>query len=120
MNIYENIVILNAALSDEEIQASLTRIKDIIVNTGGEIIKTDTWGRRKLAYEVKKQNKGFYTLLIFKTPSATIRKLEDFYKVFDPVIKHMVIKLGPKQVKQLEAAQAAEAEQSKPEVKAEA
>ena len=42
MNIYENIVILNAALSDEEIQTSLTKIKDLIVNSGGEIIKTDS------------------------------------------------------------------------------
>jgi small subunit ribosomal protein S6 len=120
LNIYENIVILNAALPDEEIQTSLTKIKDIVVNAGGEIIKTDSWGRRKLAYEIKKQNKGFYTLLIFKAPAATIRKLEEYYKVFDPVIKYLVIKMGPKQVKQLEAAQAAEAEQPKTEAKAEA
>ncbi|MBI5847790.1 MAG: hypothetical protein HZB31_07570, partial [Nitrospirae bacterium] len=42
-----------------------------------------------------------------KTPAATIKKLEELYKVFDSVIKFMVIKLGPKQVKALEAAQAA-------------
>ncbi|HSB31162.1 MAG TPA: 30S ribosomal protein S6 [Candidatus Sulfobium mesophilum] len=115
MNIYENIVILNAALPDEEINASLQKIKDLIVNSGGEVFKTDMWGRRKLAYEIKKQNKGMYTLLIFKTPSATIKKLEEFYKVFDPVIKYMVIKLGPKQVKHFEKIQAAEAEQPKSE-----
>jgi len=120
VNIYENIIILNASLPDDEIQASLTRIRDLIGNTGGEVIKTDNWGRRKLAYEIKKQNKGFYSLLIFRSPSQTIRKLEDFYKVFDPVIKYIVVKLGPKQVKQLEAAQAAEAEQPKAEAKTEA
>ncbi len=115
MNIYENIVILNAALPDEEINASLQKIKDLIVNSGGEVLKTDLWGRRKLAYEIKKQNKGMYTLLIFKTPPATVKKLEEFYKVFDPVIKYMVIKLGPKQIKHFEAIQAAEAEQPKSE-----
>lgn len=120
MNIYENIIILNASLPDEEINASITKIKDLIVASGGEILKTDIWGRRKLGYEIKKQNKGLYTLLIYKTPPATIRKLEDFYKVFDPVIKYMVIKLGPKQVKHLEKIQAAEAEQAKSETKAEA
>ena len=120
MNIYENIVILNASLSDDEIQSSLGKIKDLISNAGGEILTTDNWGRRKLAYEIKKQNKGFYSMLIYKAPSATIKKLEDYYKVFDPVIKYMVIKLGPKQVKQLEAAKAAEAEQPKTEAKAEA
>ncbi|MBI5074849.1 MAG: 30S ribosomal protein S6 [Nitrospirae bacterium] len=107
MNIYENVVILNASLSDEEINAAVTKIKDVVANSGGETIKADLWGRKKLAYEIKKQQKGFYVLFIFKTPAASIRKLEELYKVYDSVIKFMVIKLGPKQVKALEAAQAA-------------
>lgn len=115
MNIYENIVILNAALPDEEINSSISKIKDIIVNSGGELLKTDMWGRKKLAYEIKKQDKGFYVLLTFKTDPSTIKKLEELYKVFDPVIKYMVIKLGTKEVKHLEKLQAAEAEQPKSE-----
>jgi len=120
MNIYENIVILNAALPDEEINAAIARIEDLVTNAGGETLKADLWGRRKLAYEIKKQQKGFYVLFVFKAPAGTIKKLEELYKVFDPVIKYMVIKLGPKQVKALEAAQAAaqasaEAEQAKKE-----
>lgn len=115
MNIYENIVILDASLPDEEINVSLSKIKDLVTNAGGEMLKVESWGRRKLAYEIKKQNKGMYALLIFKTPAATIRKLEEFYKVFDPVIKYMVIKLGKKQVKHFENLRAAEAEQAKSE-----
>ena len=97
MNIYENIVILNASLSDEEIETASGKIKDLITNSGGEILKTDVWGRRKLAYEIKKQKKGFYLLLVFKSPSAAIKKLEGYYKVFDPVVKYLVIKLEKKQ-----------------------
>ncbi len=97
MNIYENIVILNASLGDEEIETASGKIKDLITNSGGEILKTDVWGRRKLAYEIKKQKKGFYLFLVFKSPSAAIKKLEDYYKVFDPVVKYMVIKLEKKQ-----------------------
>jgi small subunit ribosomal protein S6 len=115
MNIYENFVILNAALSDDEINSSLSKIQDLVASSGGEMIKTDLWGRRKLAYEIKKQNKGMYVLLIYKTPPETVKKLEEFYKVFDPVIKYMVIKMGPKQVKQFEKMQAAELEQPKSE-----
>jgi small subunit ribosomal protein S6 len=111
MNIYENFVILNASLSDEEITAAVSRIKDLVVNAGGEVIRADHWGRRKLSYEIKKQTKGFYVLFVYKAPAATIKKLEELYKVFDPVIKFMVIKLGPKQVKHLEKALATEAEQ---------
>ncbi len=107
MNIYENVVILNAAISDEEAETAVSKIKDVITGQGGEVLKVDVWGRRKLAYEIKKQKKGLYVLLVYKTPSATVRKLEEFYKVYDAVLKYMVLKLGAKQVQDLEKAGAA-------------
>ncbi len=109
MNIYENIVILNSALSDEDAEAAVSKIKEIVANQGGEVLKIDVWGRRKLAYEIKKQKKGLYVLLFYKTPSATIKKLEEFFKVFDAVLKYLVVKLGPKQIQELEKAAAASA-----------
>ena len=98
MHIYENIVILNASLSDEEIDGAAGKIKDLITNSGGEVLKTDMWGRRKLAYEIKKHKKGFYVLFLFKAPSSLIKKLEDYYKVFEPVVKFLVIKLDKKRL----------------------
>jgi small subunit ribosomal protein S6 len=97
MNIYENIIILNASLPDENLEAAAKKIKDLITGFDGEILKVDTWGKRKLAYEIKKQKKGFYILLIFKSPPAAIKKLEDYYKVFDPVMKYMILRLEKKQ-----------------------
>jgi small subunit ribosomal protein S6 len=104
MNIYENVVILDAAISDEEAETAISKIKDVITGQGGEVLKVDVWGRRKLAYEIKKQKKGLYVLLVYKTPSATVRKLEEFYKVYDAVLKYMVLKLGTRQVQDLEKA----------------
>lgn len=122
MNIYENIIILNASLTDEEIEGATRKIKDLVTNSGGEFLKVDVWGRRKLANEVKKQKKGFYVLLVFRSAPSLIRKLEDYYKVFDPVIKYMVIRLEKKQsahvlasLAQAEAAAKAAAEQKKEE-----
>lgn len=115
MNIYENIIILNASPADDEIELSLKKIKDLITNSGGEILKADVWGRRKLANEIKKQKKGFYVLLAFKAAPLLIKKLEDYYKVLDAVIKYMVIKLEKKQSAHLLAslqAEAARAEKS--------
>ncbi|MCE5194968.1 MAG: 30S ribosomal protein S6 [Nitrospiraceae bacterium] len=123
MNIYENIIIFNASLSDEEIDTTSGKVKDLIVNSGGEIFKADIWGRKKLAYDIQKQKKGFFILLLFKAPSATIKKLEDYYKVTDTVIKYMVLKLGKKQAdKALQAATAEAATataEEKPEIKSE-
>jgi small subunit ribosomal protein S6 len=98
MHIYENIVILNAALGDEEIESAIVKIRDLITNSGGEVLKADMWGRRKLAYEIKKHKKGFYVLFLFRSSSSFIKKLEDFYKVFDPVVKFLVIKLEKKRL----------------------
>ena len=102
MNIYENIVILDAGLADEEAEGVIAKIKDLVAASGGEVLKVDIWGRRKLSYEIKKQKKGLYVLLIYKTPPETIKKIEGFFKVFDPVLKYMVIKLSAQQVRVLE------------------
>lgn len=98
MNFYENIVILNHSLSEEELKAAADKISDLIRNSGGEVFKADNWGRRKLAYELNKQKMGVYYYFLFKAPSATISRIEGYFKVFDPVIKFMVVKLGKKQV----------------------
>lgn len=107
MKIYENMIILNAAISDEEAEAAVTKIKEIITGEGGELLKVEVWGRRKLAYEIKKQKKGLYALLFYKTPPATIKKLEEFYKVFDAVIKYTIIQLGTKEAQYLEKTESA-------------
>ncbi len=102
MNIYENIVIFDSSLSDEEAESAVTKIKGIVTGSSGEVLKVDMWGRRKLAYEIKKQKKGIYVLLLYKTPPETIKKLEEFFRVFDVVIKYMIIKLDSKQIRDLE------------------
>jgi small subunit ribosomal protein S6 len=102
MNVYENIIILNPTLSDEEAETAIKRIKELIAGEGGEVLKVDIWGRKKLAYEIKKQKKGLYVLLFYKTPPASIKKIEEFYKVFDAVLKYIIIKLSTKQVYDLE------------------
>src|SRR4030042_1501433 len=106
MNMYENMVILNAGITDEEADAAINKIRELITGQGGEVLKVDVWGRRKLSYEIKKQKKGLYVLLIYKAPPATIKKLEDFYRVSDTILKFMVIKLGVKQVRDLEKVEA--------------
>lgn len=97
MNIYENIVILNASLSDEDLETATGKIKDLIAKSGGEMLKIDVWGRKKLADEIKKHKKGFYILFVFRADPSLIKKVEDYYKVFDPVIKYMIIRLEKKQ-----------------------
>jgi small subunit ribosomal protein S6 len=116
MNHYENIAILDPALSDAEIADATEKITSVITKNGGEIIKTENWGKRNLAYEVSKKKKGVFLFLVFKAPSSVIKKLEEYYKVFDPVFKFLVVKLGTKEIAALmKSIQAAEAKQEKSE-----
>lgn len=108
MNLYEKIIILDANLEDTAADETVGKIRDIIINQGGEILKTEKLGRRKLAYELNKHQKGNYIMLLFKSPSPTIAELEKQCKIMDPVIKFMVIKLTKK--KQIEAVMASLAE----------
>jgi small subunit ribosomal protein S6 len=98
MNIYENVVILNPSLSEDELKAAVEKIGDVIKGTDGEVLKVDIWGRRKLAYELNKQKMGYYVMFLMKAPSPAVKKIENYFKVFDPVMKFMVIRLGTKQV----------------------
>jgi small subunit ribosomal protein S6 len=98
MNWYESMVILNSSLSEDEIKSSVEKISDVITKSSGEVYKADNWGRRKLAYELNKNKMGTYIFYLFRAPSATIGKMESLFKVFDPVLKFMVIRLGSKQI----------------------
>lgn len=97
MNYYENIVVVDPTLSDEEISDATQKITSLITKNGGDIIKSENWGKKKLAYEINKRKDGFYVFLVFKSPSAVIKKLEEYYKVFDPVFKFMIVRLGKKE-----------------------
>lgn len=113
MNYYEDVLILDPNLDDTAIEETVQKVKDVIIKQGGEILKTENWGRRKLAYELNKHQKGCYILLLFKAPPATITELEKLGKVLDAIIKFMVVKYTKK--KQIEALTAPPAEAAKPD-----
>jgi len=93
MNYYEKVMILDPNIDDNAVNETIERVKNVIVSKGGEIFKTDNWGRRKLAYELNKHQKGNYVLLFFKSPPDTILELEKLSKVVDPIIKFMVVRI---------------------------
>ncbi len=101
MNYYEKIVILDPNLDDGSAEEIVEKIRGVVIKHGGEILKTENWGRRKLAYILNKQQKGNYILLQFKAPPPTISELEKLCNVVDSVLKFMVVKLTKK--KQIEA-----------------
>jgi len=93
MPIYESIFIINPNLPDEETAAVIKKMQDVVAKQGGEMLKFEDWGKKKLAYEIKKHKRGHYAFFQFKSAPTAISELERTYKLTDSVIKFLTVKL---------------------------
>ena len=96
MRRYETIFISYADLPEEEINGFIERYSAIIKDRKGTLIKVEKWGKRKLAYEIKKQARGFYVLIDFAGNSAIVTELERNLKIGDKILKFMTVKTRDK------------------------
>lgn len=93
MNKYETIYILDPSLDEEAINSNIEKFKGVIENGGGVIENTDIWGMRKLAYEIKKVNEGYYVLVNFDSEPDLPKELDRVFRISDSIIRHMIINL---------------------------
>ena len=91
MNKYESVVIINPNLEAEGIKALIAKISDLI-NSNGTVSSVEELGKRKLAYEIKKLNEGYYVVLKFEAKPELLTELERVYRIADEVIKFIVVK----------------------------
>ena len=101
-NIYESAVIINAALEDEQIDAVISHIKETILHNGGEIREIENWGRKRLAYMVKKSKIGYYVFFRFNAPSSIVSKLERTYVLDEHILRFLTIKLDNDAIEHIE------------------
>ena len=92
MNKYESVIIVNPNVDEEGIKALEKKFTDII-NNDGKLEKIDNLGKRKLAYEVKKNNEGICLVLTFEANADLIEELQRNYRITDEVIKFIVIRI---------------------------
>ncbi|MEA1880149.1 MAG: 30S ribosomal protein S6 [Campylobacterota bacterium] len=92
MNCYETLFVVKPTLTDEETVAEIAKIKDILTREGAELVGTDDMGMRKLAYPVQKNDRGYYTVLFYKSEGTVITELERNLKISENVIKFLTVK----------------------------
>jgi small subunit ribosomal protein S6 len=95
---YELGFILNPEVSEEETRAVLDRVEQIVANHGGQIVKVNQWGRRRLAYPIERHRDGFYVFIDMILTPETVIELERALKVSEVVLRHMVRKRDSKAV----------------------
>lgn len=91
MNKYESVVIINPSVEEEKIKELSQKFTDII-NNDGKVEKVEELGKKKLAYEVKKNKEGYYVVIHFEANPELITELERNYRIMDEVIKFITIK----------------------------
>ena len=93
MRNYESMYILHPELSEEEIKQHIEKFTNVIIDKGGVIDKTDLWGKRRLAYEVKKLKEGYYVLVLFRGSSAVAQELERIFKITETIVRYLIVRL---------------------------
>lgn len=91
MKNYEAVIILSANAAEEATVAFGEKMKEL-VSANGELTNVEEWGKKTLAYEIKKQTEGYYILFTFVAKPEFISELERILRLDDIVLKHMVIR----------------------------
>jgi small subunit ribosomal protein S6 len=112
---YETLFILRPDLTDEATLQINERLKGVLDREGARLLKCNVWGKRKTAFEVKKQPKGIYVQLCFLSAPGSIREVERNLRMLEPVIRYQTIKVAEevdveKRLAQQEAEDRAQAE----------
>jgi small subunit ribosomal protein S6 len=93
MRRYELMLVLRPDAPDERAQAVLERITRTILAEGGQIVKAQPWGRRRLAYAIDRYREGQYHILVFEAPPTTVAELERSLLITEDVLRHLVIRI---------------------------
>jgi small subunit ribosomal protein S6 len=93
MRRYETIIITDPDMAEDARKALIAKIGELMAAEGGSLIKQEDWGIRKLAYEIRKKPRGFYTLFDFCGQGALVDEMERQFRIDDRVLKYMTVVL---------------------------
>ena len=93
MQLYESIFVVRPSLSDEDTHKVIEKMKGVVEKSGATLLKSENWGKRKLAYEVKRERKGTFVYHHFRSEGSVIGELERSYRLEDSVIKFLTVRL---------------------------
>lgn len=93
MRNYEAMYIVRPGYEEEKYAAVVEKFNAIIAANGGEVVKVDLWGKRRLAYEIEKVREGYYVLVTFKAEADLPAELERNFRITDDIMRYMVVRL---------------------------
>ena len=95
MNKYELVVVLNATIEDDERSAAMERVSGYITRFGGTVSNVDDWGKKKLAYEIRKESEGyFYFIKVDAVPEMAVELEKEMRLRNETVLRYLILREG--------------------------
>jgi small subunit ribosomal protein S6 len=90
---YETIYILRSSVDPDEADRVANRVREIIANLGGKLLRIDNWGRRKLAYTIAKSTRGVFVYVRYVGLNNLVAEIERNLRLIDDVVRHQTVQL---------------------------
>src|SRR3954469_15401722 len=111
MNQYEIAALYHPDL-EVDLEKATSRVEKIFTDNGGKVVAQDNWGKRKLAYNIKRNESAIYVFYTVDLPAENVRKVESTLNITDEVIRFLITKPDLKAIAKAEAAKTLKAEQA--------
>jgi small subunit ribosomal protein S6 len=111
---YELVFIVHPEIDDEGLAAAVETVEDLVQRGGGQVVKVDLWGVRRLAYPIQKLREGQYVLMHLNMQPAGVAELERSLGLSEQVIRHLVVRLEDDALPEAEEPQVEVAESAEP------
>jgi small subunit ribosomal protein S6 len=102
---YELTVLIHPDL-EADLETPLTKVRDIIKNAGGTIIREDNWGKKKLAYAIRREEFGIYIYMDVSLPADAPLKISNIFNITDEVLRYLLVTVNEKARKAMAVEQA--------------
>lgn len=95
MHEYETVFILDPGLDENQVNDEVEKAQALITSHGGKIVEVQRWGRKRLAYEIRKKRDGVYTFIKHESTGEVVKELERRLRLNDNVMRVMTVIAGP-------------------------
>jgi small subunit ribosomal protein S6 len=92
MTSYETIFIVRPDIEEDDLNKVIGRVEDVLKSNEATIVESQVWGKKRLAYEVRKYTEGIYVKVNFDAPPAIVKKLQDHFRLNEDVIRDIVVR----------------------------
>ncbi len=111
MNQYEIAVLYHPDL-EIDLEKATSKIEKIFTDNGGKVANVDNWGKRKMAYPIKRNESAVYLFYTVELPAESVRKIESTLNITDEVIRFLIVRPDLKKIAKAEAARAEKAKRA--------